>query len=55
MGRPQKKVHKTQQQRKKEAEIRRAEQKKKDDRNTYIMLGIVGVIFLGFVIALLVH
>ncbi len=53
MGRPQKKVHKSQQQRKKEAEARRAEQQKKDDRNTYIMLGIVAVVFVALAIALI--
>lgn len=46
MGRPVKKVHKSQQQRKKEAEIRRAERQKKEDRITYIMLGVVAVVFL---------
>ena len=46
MGRPVKKVHKSQQQSKKEAEIRRAERQKKEDRITYIMLGVVAVVFL---------
>ena len=46
MGRPVKKVHKSQQPRKKEAEIRRAERQKKEDRITYIMLGVVAVVFL---------
>ena len=46
MGRPVKKVHKSQQERKKEAEIRRAERQKKEDRITYIMLGVVAVVFL---------
>ena len=45
MGRPVKKVHKSQQQRRKESEARRAEQQKKEDRLTYIMLGVVAVIF----------
>ena len=45
MGRPVKKVHKSQQQRKKEAEARRAERQKKGDRLTYIMLGVVAVVF----------
>lgn len=45
MGRPVKKVHKSQQQRKKEAEARKAEQQKKEERLTYIMLGVVAVIF----------
>lgn len=45
MGRPVKKVHKSQQQRKKEAEVRRIEQQKKEDRITYIMLGVVAVVF----------
>ena len=48
MGRPVKKVHKSQQQRRKEAEARRAEQQKKEDRLTYIMLGVVAVIFVIF-------
>ena len=46
MGRPVKKVHKSQQQRTKEADIRRAERQKKEDRITYIMLGVVAVVFL---------
>ena len=46
MGRPVKKVHKSQQQRKKEAEILRAERQKKEDRITYIRLGVVAVVFL---------
>ena len=46
MGRPVKKVHKSQQKRKKEAEICRAERQKKEDRITYIMLGVVAVVFL---------
>ena len=46
MGRPVKKVHKSQQQRKKEAEIRRAERQKKADRITAIMLRVVAVVFL---------
>ncbi|MDY4443430.1 MAG: hypothetical protein SPE35_04690 [Butyricicoccus sp.] len=45
MGRPVKKVHKSQQQRKKEAEARRVERQKKEDRITYIMLGVVAVVF----------
>ena len=45
VGRPVKKVHKSQQQRLQEAQARRAEQQKKEDRNTYIMLGVVAVIF----------
>ena len=45
MGRPVKKVHKSQQQRKKEAEARRAERQKKEDRLTYIMPGVVAVVF----------
>ena len=45
MGRPVKKVHKSQQQRKKEAEARRAERQKKEDRLTYSMLGVVAVVF----------
>ena len=45
MGRPVQKVHKSQQQRKKEAEVRRAERQKKEDRLTYIMLGVVAVVF----------
>ncbi len=48
MGRPVKKVHKSQQQRRKESEARRAEQQKKEDRLTYIMLGAVAVIFVIF-------
>lgn len=48
MGRPVKKVHKSQQQRRKEAEAHRAEQQKKEDRLTYIMLGVVAVIFVIF-------
>ena len=48
MGRPVKKVHKSQQQRRKELEARRAEQQKKEDRLTYIMLGVVAVIFVIF-------
>lgn len=53
VGRPVKKVHKSQQQRLQEAKIRRAEQQKKEDRNTYIMLGIVVVIFVAAMIALI--
>lgn len=45
MGRPVKKVHKSQQQRLQEAKQRQAERQKKEDRNTYIMLGIVAAIF----------
>ena len=37
-----------QQQRRKESEARRAEQQKKEDRLTYIMLGVVAVIFVIF-------
>ena len=48
MGRPVKKVHKSQQQRRKESEARRAEQQNKEDRLTYIMLGVVAVIFVIF-------
>ena len=45
MGRPVKKVHKSQQQRLQEAKVRREEQQKKEDRNTYIMLGVIAAIF----------
>ena len=45
MGRPVKKVHKSQQQRLQEAKVRREEQQKKQDRNTYIMLGVIAAIF----------
>lgn len=53
MGRPVKKVHKSQQQRLQEAKIRKAEQQKKEDRNTYIMLGIIGAVFVVAAIILM--
>lgn len=52
MGRPVKKVHKSQQQRLQESKVRKAEEKKQEDRKTYIMLGIVGAVFLIAILAL---
>ena len=53
MGRPVKKVHKSQQQRLQESKARKADQQKKEDRNTYIMLGIVAAVFIIAVIAMI--
>ncbi len=53
MGRPVKKVHKSQQQRLQDAKVRRQEQQKKEDRNTYIMLGVIAVIFVIAAIVLI--
>ena len=53
VGRPVKKVHKSQQQRLQDAKVRRQEQQKKEDRNTYIMLGVIAVIFVIAAIVLI--
>ncbi|GEM_PF-1327097 len=53
MGRPVKKVHKSQQERLREAQVRRAEQQKKEDRNTYIMLGVIAAIFVVAVLIMI--
>ncbi len=53
LGRPVKKVHKSQQERLREAQVRRAEQQKKEDRNTYIMLGVIAAIFVVAVLIMI--
>ena len=52
MSRP-KKQKKTVQERKKAAAERQAERQKKDDRMTYIMIGIMLVLFIGIAVKLM--
>ncbi len=49
MSRP-KKQKKTVQQRKQAAAQRAAQQKQRDDRITYIMIGVVAIIFVAFLV-----